>query len=132
DSDRADNEPFGLEFEVESYLEGHARRFVRRFDPNCYLYLSRSMDWFDLAEYADGDVLAGLAKIRVERALAIGANTDILFPVQQQEEIAEGLARGGAQARFLGLDSPQGHDAFLVDFGRFGPAVRGFLDELAG
>lgn len=132
DSERADNEPFGLEFEVESYLEGHARRFVRRFDPNCYLYLSRSMDWFDLAEYADGDVLAGLAKIRVERALAIGANTDILFPVQQQEEIAEGLARGGAQARFLGLDSPQGHDAFLVDFGRFGPAVRGFLDELAG
>ncbi|MDX1550369.1 MAG: homoserine O-acetyltransferase, partial [Lysobacter spongiicola] len=48
DSDRADDEPFGLEFEVESYLEAHARRFVRRFDPNCYLYLSRSMDWFDL------------------------------------------------------------------------------------
>ncbi|HET6397026.1 MAG TPA: homoserine O-acetyltransferase [Pseudoxanthomonas sp.] len=132
ESDRPDEDPFGLEFQVESYLEGHARRFVRRFDPNCYLYLSRSMDWFDLAEYAGGDVLAGLAGIRVERALAIGANTDILFPVQQQEEIAEGLARGGAQARFLGLDSPQGHDAFLVDFDRFGPAVRGFLDELPG
>ena len=125
-----EEDPFGLEFQVESYLEGHARRFVRRYDPNCYLYLSRSMDWFDLAEYAGGDVLAGLAKIRVDRALAIGASTDILFPVQQQQEVAEGLARGGAQAQFIGMDSPQGHDAFLVDYGRFGPAVRGFLDRL--
>ena len=103
---------------------------MRRYDPNCYLYLSRSMDWFDAAEYGGGDVLAGLATIRIERALAIGANTDILFPVQQQQEVAEGLALGGADAEFLGMDSPQGHDAFLVDFARFGPAVQGFLDRL--
>ncbi|WP_045764411.1 homoserine O-acetyltransferase MetX [Xanthomonas albilineans] len=130
DSDQTDEDPFGLEFQIESYLEGHARRFVRRFDPNCYLYLSRSMDWFDLAEYGDGDVLAGLATIRIARALAIGANTDILFPVQQQEQLAEGLRNGGADAQFIGLDSPQGHDAFLVDFARFGPALRQFLDTL--
>ena len=138
DSDRRDDEdPFGLEFEVESYLEGHARRFVRRFDPNCYLYLSRSMDWFDLGEYAPGrdtgtppepgDAMAGLARIHVERALAIGVHTDILFPLQQQEQIAAGLREGGADAAFLPLPSPQGHDAFLVDIERFGPAVRGFL-----
>jgi len=130
DSDQADEDPFGLEFQVESYLEGHARRFVRHFDPNCYLYLSRSMDWFDLADLAGGDVLAGLASIHVERALAIGANTDILFPVQQQQQIADGLRAGGARAEFVGLDSPQGHDAFLVDFERFAPAVRTFLDTL--
>jgi len=136
DSDRADDEPFGLEFEVESYLEGHARRFVRNFDPNCYLYLSRSMDWFDLGDYcarggdSEADTRAGLAAIKVDKALAIGAATDILFPLQQQREIAEGLRAGGADARFLALDSPQGHDAFLVDFERFGPAVRGFLDTL--
>lgn len=130
DSDQADDDPFGLEFQVESYLEGHARRFVRYFDPNCYLYLSRSMDWFDLAEYGDGDVMAGLRRIQVEKALAVGANTDILFPVQQQQQIADGLRAGGAQAGFIGLDSPQGHDAFLVDFERFGPAIRGFLDAL--
>ncbi|MCD0259203.1 homoserine O-acetyltransferase [Xanthomonas melonis] len=158
DSEQADDDPFGLEFQVESYLEGHARRFVRFFDPNCYLYLSRSMDWFDLADYAepapsaqtplaaarnasapvgnasasqgasDGQVLAGLSRIRIARVLSIGANTDILFPVQQQEQIADGLRAGGADARFIGLDSPQGHDAFLVDFARFGPAVRDFLD----
>jgi homoserine O-acetyltransferase len=139
DSDRRDDEdPFGLEFEVESYLEGHARRFVRNFDPNCYLYLSRSMDWFDLAEYCGGppcgdqggDVLQALARIRLEQALAIGVATDILFPLQQQEQVADGLRAGGADATFLPLESPQGHDAFLVDFARFGPAVRGFLDAL--
>jgi homoserine O-acetyltransferase len=138
DSDRRDDEdPFGLEFEVESYLEGHARRFVRRFDPNCYLYLSRSMDWFDLAEYCSapcgsrsGDVLSALAKIKVEKALAIGVATDILFPLQQQEQIADGLRAGGADATFLPLPSPQGHDAFLVDIERFGPAVANFLATL--
>jgi homoserine O-acetyltransferase len=133
DSDRrADEDPFGLEFEVESYLEAHARRFVRRFDPNCYLYLSRSMDWFDMAEYApDGrDVIAGLARIQIDRALAIGVSTDILFPLQQQEQIADGLQAGGADATFLPLPSPQGHDAFLVDIARFGPAVGDFLTSL--
>ncbi len=133
DQDRGDDEdPFGLEFQVESYLEAHARRFVRRFDPNCYLYLSRSMDWFDLAEYApDGhDVMAGLASIRVPKALAIGVSTDILFPLQQQEQIADGLRAGGADATFLPFPSPQGHDAFLVDIERFGPAVGGFLASL--
>ena len=133
DSDRRDDEdPFGLEFEVESYLEGHARRFVRRFDPNCYLYLSRSMDWFDLAEYSsDGrDVMAGLAKISVDKVLAIGVATDILFPLQQQQQIADGLRAGGADATFLPLPSPQGHDAFLVDIARFGPAVGDFLSSL--
>ncbi|MGE8212519.1 homoserine O-acetyltransferase [Stenotrophomonas sp.] len=130
DSEQTDDDPFGLEFQVESYLEGHARRFVRRFDPNCYLYLGRSMDWFDLAEYGNGDVAAGLANIRVERALAIGANTDILFPVEQQQQIADGLRAGGAQTQFIGMDSPQGHDAFLVDYDRFGPAVSQFLQSL--
>ena len=98
------------------------------------------MDWFDLAEYADGEhadekradggVMAGLAKIKVDKALAIGAATDILFPLQQQEQIAIGLRAGGADAQFLPLESPQGHDAFLVDMARFGPAVGGFLNTL--
>jgi homoserine O-acetyltransferase len=130
ESECREDDPFGLEFEVERYLEGHARRFVRQFDPNCYLYLSRSMDWFDLAEYADGDVLAGLAAIRVEKALAIGVHTDILFPLQQQEQVADGLRAGGAEAEFADLDSPQGHDAFLVDIAHFGPVIAAFLGRL--
>ena len=130
ESECREDDPFGLEFEVERYLEGHARRFVRQFDPNCYLYLSRCMDWFDLAEYAGGDVMAGLAAIRVDRALTIGVHTDILFPLQQQQQIADGLRAGGADSEFVHLDSPQGHDAFLVDIAQFGPVIAGFLGRL--
>jgi homoserine O-acetyltransferase len=139
DAECREDDPFGPEFEVERYLEGHARRFVRHFDPNAYLYLSRSMDWFDAADYAPGasrgdgadedtKVIAALATVQIEQALAIGVHTDILFPLQQQEQVAEGFRAGGVDSRFLPLPSPQGHDAFLVDLARFGPAVRDFLE----
>ena len=127
---RDDDSPFGLEFQVESYLEGHARRFVRQFDPNCYLYLSRSMDWFDLAEYGDGDAMVALGSVALDKALVIGVETDILFPLQQQEQLADGLRAGGADVTFAPLPSPQGHDAFLVDIARFGPVVGDFLGNL--
>ena len=127
DPDRREEDPFGLEFEVESYLEGHARRFIRQYDPNCYLYLSRAMDWFDLSEPTGGNAMAALAALRVPRARILGVTTDILFPINQQEEIAEGLRLGGSQAQCLAFPSPQGHDAVLVDFARFSPAVAEFL-----
>jgi len=127
---RDGNEPFGFEFQVESYLEGHARRFNRQFDPNSYLYLSRASDWFDVAEYGDGDVMRGLARIHVDRALVIGVSTDILFPLEQQETIAKGLEAAGAQVEFVALDSPQGHDAFLVDIENYSRAIGGFLRSL--
>src|SRR6185312_15443068 len=123
-------QPFGFEFQVESYLEGHARRFVRSFDPNSYLYLSRASDWFDIAEYGGGSVAEGLKRIRIERALVIGVSTDILFPLEQQEQIAEGLEAAGATVEFVALDSPQGHDAFLVDIDNYSRAIGGFLARL--
>ena len=123
-------QPFGFEFQVESYLEGHARRFVRSFDPNSYLYLSRASDWFDTAEYGGGNVMEGLKRIRVERALVIGVSTDILFPLEQQEQIADGLRAAGAAVDFVALDSPQGHDAFLVDIENYSRAIGGFLAKL--
>ena len=88
------------------------------------------MDWFDLAEYANGDVLAGLAAIKVEHSLSIGVHTDILFPLQQQQQVADGLRAGGAASQFVHLDSPQGHDAFLVDIAQFGPVIADFLGRL--
>ena len=127
DSEDRPEEPFGHEFQIESYLEAHARRFVRQFDPNCYLFLSRSMDWFDLGECMGTTTEKALAAIRLERALAVGVATDILFPLQQQEEIAQGLEAGGAVTTFAPLPSPQGHDAFLVDIDRFGPTIGDFL-----
>jgi len=130
DSDERDEEPFAVEFQIESYLAGHARRFVRSFDPNSYLYLSRASDWFDVGEHAGGNVAAALASIRLERALVIGVETDILFPLPQQEQIADGFKAGGAIVDFVPLDSPQGHDAFLVDIPRFGAAIARLLASL--
>jgi homoserine O-acetyltransferase/O-succinyltransferase len=130
-SDRSFNaDRFGLEFAVEGYLDEHARRFVRRFDPNCYLYLSRCMDWFDLGETCGGGADDALARLPLDSALAIGARSDILFPLQQQRQIAAGLRAGGVDARFAPLDSAQGHDAFLVDVARFGPVIAEFLSGL--
>jgi len=130
EDERPDDDRFGVEFKVESYLEAHARRFVRNFDPNCYLYLSRASDWFDVSEYASGDVGAALGAIRLERALVVGVSTDILFPLTQQQQIADGLRAGGADVDFVALDSPQGHDAFLVDIANFGAAIGRFLGRL--
>ena len=127
DSDDREESPFGAEFAVESYLQGHAERFVRAFDPNAYLYLSRASDWFDISEYGDGSIGTALSRIDVSRALVLGVSTDILFPLSQQEEIADGLRAGGAAVDFVPLDSPQGHDAFLVDIERFGAAIAAFL-----
>lgn len=121
-----DPRPFGPEFAVESYLAYQAERFVTGFDPNCYLYLSRAMDWFDVADYG-GTVAAGLARIQARSAMVIGVETDLLFPLEQQEEIAEGLREGGVSTQFVALPSIQGHDAFLVDTPRFGKAIAGYL-----
>ena len=131
DPEQRDDDPFGREFQVESYLEGHAQRFVRTFDPNSYLYLSRASDWFDMAEYGHGSVHEGLKRIPIERAMVIGVSTDILFPLQQQEQIAKGLEAAGAKVEFVALDSPQGHDAFLVDIENYSKAIGGFLSRIS-
>lgn len=128
---RDEDESFRHEFEVESYLENHARRFVHDFDPNSYLYLSRAIDWFDLRETGGGTAARALSRARLEKALVIGVPTDILFPVQQQREIADSLKSCGVDARFLSIDSLKGHDAFLVDTDDFGPPVARFLSGIS-
>jgi homoserine O-acetyltransferase len=77
-----------------------------------------------------GTITVALQAIHIERALVIGVSTDILFPLTQQEQIAEGLRGGGAEVEFVALDSPQGHDAFLVDIANFGAAISAFLGRL--
>lgn len=119
-------ERFGIDFEVESYLEAHANNFVGSFDPNCYLYLSRAMDLFDAADHG-GSLDAGLARVRLERAMVIGVETDILFPLSQQRELADGLAAHVENVDFRPLASIQGHDSFLVDMDRFRPAIASFF-----
>ena len=120
------NHPFGIDFEVESYLEAHANRFIGGFDANCYLYLSRAMDLFDAADHG-GSLEQGLRRLRVERALVIGVTSDFLFPLHQQEELARILKTCIGDVEFKRLPSIQGHDSFLVDMDRFRPAVATFF-----
>ena len=124
--ERKSGDSFALDFEVESYLEAHANKFVGQFDPNCYLYLSRASDLFDIAEHG-GCVEAGLKCIDADEALVIGVKTDLLFPVHQQQELAEGLKASVAKVIYRELDSIQGHDSFLVDMDRFRPVLHDFL-----
>ena len=121
-----DGRRFAIDFEVESYLEAHANKFIGTFDANCYLYLSRAMDLFDVADHG-GSVAAGLKRVRSKRALVIGVESDFLFPSQQQRELAEGLRQRVPDVEFKLLPSIQGHDSFLVDMDRFRPAVASFF-----
>jgi len=126
--ERRQGKPFEIEFEVESYLDYNANKFVGDFDANSYLYLSRAMDWFDVADHG-GSVNAGLARILVKKALIIGVTTDILFPIEQQQEIAEGLIKAGRNVEFVSIDSINGHDAFLVDRDHFCPVIGDFFNQ---
>ncbi len=119
------DEPFGINFAIESYLQAHANKFTGEFDPNCYLYLSRAMDLFDVAEHG-GSIESGLSNVSVRRALIIGVVTDILFPLHQQRELADGLKKFVDDVEFAELNSINGHDSFLVDMERFHPVIRKF------
>jgi homoserine O-acetyltransferase len=127
--ERTAGDPFGIDFEIEAYLDAQAGKFVTHFDANCYLYLSRAMDLFDLAEHG-GSVDAALKRSALRKALVVGVETDLLFPLTEQRELADGLTRTATETTFVPLPSTQGHDSFLVDMDRFRPPVAGFLAGL--
>ena len=117
---------FGVDFEIESYLESHANKFIGAFDPNCYLYLSRAMDLFDASD-PDGNLENSFKQLQLEEALVIGVETDLLFPISQQTELARALEKYVTEVQLVKLDSLQGHDSFLVDMNRFRPVISSFI-----
>ena len=122
-------QPFAAEFEVESYLESRARAFVGGFDANSYLYLSRAMDLFDVAEHG-GTVEKAFSRLQLNKAQVVGVETDILFPLHQQQALTDALRHAGVETRHVPLPSKQGHDSFLVDMDRFRPTIGDFLAAL--
>jgi homoserine O-acetyltransferase len=124
------DDPFSIDFEIEAYLESHAAKFVGQCDPNAYLYLSRAMDLFDLADHGEGSLSEALKRFKIKSALIIGVETDLLFPIEQQQELAEGLIGAGREVKFARLNSLQGHDSFLVDMDQFRPLIGDFLRGL--
>ena len=121
---------FGMHFNIESYLESAARKFIRNFDPCCYLYLSQAIDFFDISS-AYEDTASAFADIQLESARVLGVETDFLWPVHQQKEITEMFSANGIDASFKLLPSIQGHDSFLVDYDRFCPVVEEYFKTIS-
>jgi homoserine O-acetyltransferase len=121
---------FDADFEVESYLRHQGSTFVERFDANSYLYLTRAMDYFDLAgDY--GGVLANAFRATPTRFCVVSFTSDWLFPTPESRSIVHALNAGGARVSFAEIESDKGHDAFLLDEPELFAIVRGFLDSAA-
>lgn len=118
---------FRGDFAVEGYLEYHANRFVGEFDANCYLYLSRASDLFDFAEHG-GSLEAAFARLTLERAFVIGVTTDILFPLRQQEALADGFSKVVPDTELVALDCLKGHDSFLTEMDAFRPVLSRYFE----
>jgi homoserine O-acetyltransferase len=112
-------------FQVERYLEYQGDKLVRRFDANSYLALTKAMDLHDLAR-GRGGLDAAFARLRAP-LLGVGVNSDILYPAHQAREITELARRAGVRAEYAELDSPHGHDAFLIELEALGEVVTKFL-----
>jgi len=110
---------FVSEFEVESYLAHQGRRFVERFDANTYLYMTKAMDYFDWTPPAGP----------LPRFLVLSFSSDWLFPTAHSREIVRTLLARGADVTFAEIDSPYGHDAFLLEPERQGALIGAFLDR---
>ena len=132
-----DSKSFGFDadFQVESYLRYQGSGFTQRFDANSYLYITRAMDYFDLAEeFASGDDDAKLADAFAGHAMGKGArfclvsfDTDWLYPTAESRHIVHALNAVGAPVSFVELSAPFGHDSFLLDVPALDRVVEGFL-----
>lgn len=121
---------FDADFQVESYLRHQGSTFVERFDANSYLYLTRAMDYFDLAAESGG-VLAEAFRGAKTRFCVISFTSDWLFPTSESREIVQALNAAAANVSFVEIESQKGHDAFLLDEPELFATLRGFLNAAA-
>jgi homoserine O-acetyltransferase len=121
---------FDADFQVESYLRHQGSTFVDRFDANSYLYITRAMDYFDLAA-EHGDVLANAFKGTRTRFCVVSFTGDWLYPTRESKEIVQALNAVAANVSFVEIDSDKGHDAFLLDEPELFATVRGFINAAA-
>ncbi len=121
---------FDADFQIESYLRHQGAIFVERFDPNSYLYMTRAMDYFDLA--ADyGGSLANAFKGSRTRFCVVSFTSDWLFPTSDSRAIVRALNAGGASVSFVEIETDRGHDAFLLDVPDLIDTTKGFIDAAA-
>jgi homoserine O-acetyltransferase len=121
---------FDADFQIESYLRHQGIRFVERFDANSYLYITRAMDYFDLAEEHGGN-LAGAFQGSATRFCLVSFTSDWLYPTPESRRIVHALNAANAHVSFVEIDSRLGHDAFLLDVPEMNRVVDGFLRAAA-
>ena len=121
---------FDADFQVESYLRYQGQSFVERFDANSYLYITRAIDYFDLAADYDG-VLANAFRGVETRFCVISFTSDWLYPTSENRAIVRALAAAAANVSFVEVVSDKGHDAFLLDEPDMFETLRGFLSGAA-
>ena len=116
---------FDTEFQIESYLKYQGEKFVKRFDANSYLYLSKAMSYFDL-EKTYGSLQKALKNITA-KALILSISSDWLYPTKQNKEIAQTMIKLNKEVSFCEIESDYGHDSFLVEVEKFANYIRPFL-----
>jgi homoserine O-acetyltransferase len=121
---------FNADFQVESYLRHQGSTFVDRFDANSYLYITRAIDYFDLAA-EHGDVLANAFKGTKTRFCVVSFTSDWLYPTRESREIVQALNAVAANVSFVEIESDKGHDAFLLDEPQLFATIGGFLNAAA-
>ena len=120
------------EFEVESYLRHQSDSFVRRFDANTYLYMSRALTYFDLArQHGDGSLARALADVSA-RTLLIAFSSDWLYPPSASRDVEQALSKLRKPVEFHVIEAPYGHDCFLLEEARQTPIIRRFLGQEIG
>jgi len=125
----ADYNGLGLwdRFEVEGYLDHHGDRLIRRFDANSYLIIGKAMDLHDIAR-GRGTLESAIKRIAA-KTLIIGISSDILYPSYQQKQIHQMLTEQGTESTYVEIDSPHGHDAFLINLDQVGAPISPFLEQ---
>ncbi len=121
---------FDADFQVESYLRHQGSTFVDRFDANSYLYITRAMDYFDLAADFDG-ALANAFRGTGTRFCVVSFTSDWLFPTPESRAVVHALNAYTAKVSFVEIETDKGHDAFLLDEPEFFATLRGFLSAAA-
>ena len=121
---------FEADFQVESYLRHQGITFVDRFDANSYLYITRAMDYFDLAADFDGSLATAFQGTEI-RFCVVSFTSDWLFPTSESRDVVRALNAFTAKVSFVEIDTDKGHDAFLLDEPEFFDTLRGFLGAAA-
>ena len=118
---------FDADFQVESYLRHQGASFVDRFDANSYLYITRALDYFDLAARHGGSLAEAFRKARGVRFCVLSFSSDWLYPTAESRDIVRALNAAGCRASFVEIESDKGHDAFFLDEPQLDATLRGFL-----